>query len=77
MTNQDQLPTDASNDADAHAGHRSHNFMMIACCVPMLIIAVVLVATSVVSASFLVYALVCLGMMFMMMRMMDRGGMKM
>ena len=77
MTNLNQRPPDASKHAHAHAGHRSHNFMMIACCFPMLIIAVVLVATSVVSAGFLVYALVCLGMMFMMMRMMDRGGMKM
>jgi hypothetical protein len=43
----------------------------------MILIAVVLVTTGVVSASFLFYAVACLGMMFAMMKMMDRGGMKM
>lgn len=60
-----------------HEGHRGHSGMMVACCIPMLLIAVVLVATNVVSVGFLFYALACLGMMFMMMRMMDRSGMKM
>ena len=39
MTNLDQLPTDTSKDADGHAGHQGHNYTMIACCPPMLIIA--------------------------------------
>ncbi|MBF6558280.1 MAG: hypothetical protein IVW52_19440 [Acidimicrobiales bacterium] len=32
-----------------HGGHGGHGWMMIACCIPMLIIAVVLVATGVVN----------------------------
>jgi len=59
------------------AGHRGHGWMMIACCIPMILIAAVLVATGVVSPGFLVYAVACLGMMFVMMKMMDRSGMKM
>jgi energy-converting hydrogenase Eha subunit G len=43
----------------------------------MILIAVVLVSTGVVSTGFLGYAVACLGMMFVMMKMMDRGGMKM
>jgi len=77
MTNLEHRPPVTAKDTEEHAGHKGHNFMMIACCIPMLVIAVVLVATGIVSAGFLLYAVVCLGMMFMMMKMMDRGGMKM
>ena len=42
--------------------------MMIACCVPMLVIAVVLVATGVVNGAFLVVAVMCTLMMALMMR---------
>jgi len=77
MTKVNQLSPDAVNDAEVHAGHRGHHFMMMVCCIPMLVVAVVLVVTGVVSAGFLVYAAACLGMMFVMMRMMDRSGMKM
>ncbi|NNM97903.1 MAG: hypothetical protein HKL89_09920 [Candidatus Dormibacteraeota bacterium] len=42
--------------------------MMIACCIPMLVIAAVLVATGVVSAAFLIFALACTAMMALMMR---------
>jgi hypothetical protein len=48
--------------------------MMIACCIPMLVIAIVLVATGVVSASFLIFALACTAMMALMMRGMGHGG---
>ena len=49
------------------AGAR-HSWMMIACCIPMLAIAVALVVTGVVSPGFLVIALLCTAMMAMMMR---------
>ena len=44
--------------------------MMLLCCIPMLVIAVVLVASGVVSAGFLITAGGCTAMMFVMMRMM-------
>ena len=49
---------------------------MIACCIPVLLIAAVLVATHVVSASALVVAVGCVVMMAFMMRGMnhDHGG---
>ncbi|MDO8632664.1 MAG: hypothetical protein Q7R41_19450 [Phycisphaerales bacterium] len=48
--------------------------MMIACCIPMLVIAVVLVATDVVGAGFIVSALLCMIMMAVMMKGMSHGG---
>jgi hypothetical protein len=42
--------------------------MMIACCIPMLAIAVVLVAAGVVSAGFLLVAIGCTALMALMMR---------
>ena len=58
----------------AHQRHGGHGWMMLACCVPMLVIAVILVATGVVSAGFLVLALACTAMMALMMRGMGRAG---
>jgi hypothetical protein len=55
-------------------GHRGHGLMMIACCIPMLIIAIVLVATGVVGAGFILYAIGCTAMMAVMMVGMNRGG---
>jgi hypothetical protein len=47
--------------------------MMIACCIPMLVIAIALVATGVVSSGFLIGAVVCTVMMALMMRGMGHG----
>jgi hypothetical protein len=47
--------------------------MMIACCIPMLVIAVALVATGVASPGFVLVAIMCTAMMAMMMRGMDHG----
>jgi hypothetical protein len=47
-----------------------HRWMMIACCIPMLVIAIVLVATGVAGAGFIFVAIMCTAMMAMMMRMM-------
>lgn len=54
-------------------GHGRHSWMMIACCVPMLVIAIVLVATGVASVGFLIVAVMCTAMMAMMMRGMGHG----
>lgn len=62
---------DASDDHDAEhrpGGHGGHGWMMVACCIPMLGIAVVLVATGVASAGFLLFAVGCTAMMVFMMR---------
>jgi cytosine/uracil/thiamine/allantoin permease len=53
--------------------HGGHGWMMMICCVPMLVIAIALVATGVASSGFIFAAVACTAMMFMMMRMM--GGM--
>ena len=57
-----------------HAGHGGHGWMMIACCIPMLVLAVVLVATGVAGAGFLLAAVMCTVMMAAMMAGMSRGG---
>jgi len=68
--NQQIQKTEAQSQHGAHAGH---GWMMILCCIPMLVIAVALVATGVASASFLFAAIACFAMMAMMMVMMMRG----
>ena len=47
--------------------------MMIACCIPMLVIAIVLVATGVVGVGFIAVAFACTAMMALMMRGRDHG----
>lgn len=56
-----------------HGGHRGHGLMMIACCIPMLAIAGILVATGVASPAFLVIAVGCTLMMALMMGGMGHG----
>lgn len=53
--------------------HGSHRWMMVACCIPMIIIAGILVAIGVVGASFLLYAAACTLMMAFMMGRMGHG----
>ena len=60
--------------AGGHSAHGGHSWMMIACCIPMLVIAVALVATGVVSVGFLFFALACTAMMALMMRGMGGHG---
>jgi hypothetical protein len=55
-------------------GHSGHGWMMIACCIPMLVIAVILVATGAASPRFLIIAVGCTLMMALMMRGMSHGG---
>jgi hypothetical protein len=75
MTNEDRrepyIGEPGSHDADAEhkgaGGHSRHRWMMIACCIPMLVIAVALIATGTVGIGSLVFALACMGMMAVMM----------
>jgi Flp pilus assembly protein TadB len=75
MTTQRDPATQAREQEQAgDHGHGGHGWMMIACCIPMLVIAGVLVATSVASPAFLIAAIGCTLMMAMMMRGMGHGG---
>ena len=62
-----------SHGGDGRMRRGGHGWMMIACCIPMLVIAVALVAAHVVSAGFLLAAVACTAMMALMMRGMSRG----
>ena len=65
--------------SEAHApgtgdhGQGAHGWLMIACCIPMMVIVVALVVTGVASAGLLVAAFACTAMMALMMRAMDHG----
>lgn len=61
-------------DPQQHESHGGHGWMMILCCIPMLVIAAVLLAAGVVSVGFLIFAVVCTAMMAVMMRGMSHGG---
>ncbi len=54
------------------AGGR-HHWMMIACCIPMIIIVLALAAAGTISIGFVLFAVLCVGMMALMMRAMDHG----
>ena len=67
-------PSPSPNDLHGGGHGKGHGWMMIACCIPMLVIAVALVAAGVVSTSFLVFAVACTAMMALMMRGMSGHG---
>ena len=48
-------------------GHRSHGWLMMACCIPMLVIAAVLVISGVASSGLLLTAVLCATLMAVMM----------
>jgi len=73
VTTQHDPGTRARDPAHGH-DHRGQGWMMIACCIPMLVIAGILVATGAASPGFLVIAVGCSLMMAMMMRGMSHGG---
>ena len=68
-----QLQTPQSDQHARRGGHMGHGLLMLVCCIPILVIAIVLVATGVASASFLFAAIACTVMMGMMMAMMMGG----
>lgn len=72
MTGLDDKPHTEDHGNDG--GHGGHSWMMIACCIPMLVIAIVLVATGVAGAGFIFAAIMCTAMMWMMMRGMSGSG---
>ncbi len=61
------------SEADQVNHRGGHAWMMVVCCIPMLVIAGALMASGVISAGFLFYAVGCTAMMVMMMRMMSGG----
>lgn len=63
-----------SKHTEQHGGHSGHGWMMMICCVPMLVIAITLVATGIAGVGFIFVAVMCTAMMAMMMKMMDGGG---
>ena len=73
MNSTDRLPTHIDKESSA-SGHGGHGWMMMVCCIPMVVIAVALVATGIVSVGFLFAAVLCAGMMAMMMRGMNHSG---
>jgi hypothetical protein len=68
-----QLQTKPTGQQGRHGGHSGHGWMMMICCVPMLVIAIVLVATGVAGPGFIFAAIMCTAMMAMMMSMMSGG----
>jgi nitrate/nitrite transporter NarK len=64
---------DMHTPADRIGSSGRGHWLMMACCVPMIVIAVALVASGTVSASFLLFAVACTAMMFFMMRGMGHG----
>ena len=60
--------TEHEHQASPEVEHAGHSWAMIACCIPMLVIALILVATGVVSVAFLIFAVACTLMMALMMR---------
>lgn len=66
-------PRTGLHDPNSGKKHGGHGWMMTACCVPMLVIAIVLVATGVVGIGFVVAAVACTAMMALMMRGMGSG----
>lgn len=55
------------------AAHGIHRWMMIACCIPMVVIVGVLIATGAAGSGLLLYAAICIGAMVLMMFAMPGG----
>jgi hypothetical protein len=64
--------TKHTHDSGDHGGGHGH-WLMIACCIPMLVIAIVLVASGTAGSGFIFAAIMCTAMMWMMMRAMSGG----
>lgn len=48
--------------------HGRHRWMMIACCIPMLVVVAALIATGIAGSGAIIYAVVCLALMWLMMK---------
>lgn len=64
---------DMHTQSDPNASGGRGHWLMMACCVPMLVIVIALVASGTVSTGFLLFAALCTAMMFFMMRGMSHG----
>lgn len=63
-----QAATKPVTDTTGHAGHKnSHRWMMVACCIPMVIIVVALIAAGAINIGWLLFAAACVALMAMMM----------
>ena len=62
------------DESQDHGGHGGHGWMMLICCIPMLVIAVALIVTGAASPGILVPAILCTLMMALMMRAMPGHG---
>ena len=71
MTSNTPHPVRSSPAPRARRG--GHGLMMVACCIPMLIIAIALVVAGVVGVGFIVVAVACTAMMALMMGGMNHG----
>lgn len=58
---------------DSGRPHRGHRWLMLACCVPMLVIVAVLLISGTAGIGAVVFAVVCVGIMTAMMLAMPRG----
>lgn len=65
---------ESEQDSEHKGRSGGHGWMMIACCIPMLLIAVLLVSTGVAGPGFLLVAVMCTVMMAMMMHGMGGHG---
>lgn len=66
-------PAMSDGESDHTKGGKSHRWAMVACCIPMLAIALVLALAGVISWGFMFFAVACTAMMAMMMGGMDHG----
>ena len=64
---QDGRGPDSDEGLRTSRRHGGHRLMMIACCIPMLVIAGILVGTGVAGTGAVLFAVVCLGAMTLMM----------
>ena len=63
---------DSEHDSGT-SGHSGHRWMMIACCIPMLVVVAALVISGVAGTGAILVALGCLAMMWVMMKAMPGG----
>ena len=66
-------PPVAHEPDSGHSGHGGHGLMMMVCCIPMLVIAGLLVLTGVAGSGIILTALLCTAMMAAMMFAMPGG----
>ena len=70
---QSSSPEHGHTPASPHTGHGAHRWMMMICCIPMVAIVIVLLATGAAGSGALLWALGCVAMMAAMMFMMPGG----